>query len=111
MTLEWHWFGPDFPDCHQLVVSSIKEMSKIIESKGKVFAADEEEEEELVDPQTVLREECKDKHCLGYEKRLNECNDRVNSRSQTAETCMEEIIDLMHCVDHCASKTLFSKLK
>ena len=85
-------------------------MSKSIENKGKVFAA-EEEEEELVDQQVVLREECSKHHCQGYEDKLKTCNDRVNSRSQTAETCMEEIIDLMHCVDHCASKTLFSKLK
>lgn len=73
--------------------------------------AQEEEEEELVDPQETLRESCKEKHCQNYASRLQDCNDRVNSKTKTAETCFEEVVDLFHCVDHCASKTLFSKLK
>jgi len=76
-----------------------------------VVAEEEEEEQDLIDPQQVLREECNAKHCTGYETKLKECNQRVNSRSKTAETCNEEVIDFMHCVDHCVAKTLFSKLK
>ncbi|CAG2163164.1 unnamed protein product [Oppiella nova] len=86
-------------------------MSKVLDSKTKVFAAEEEEEVELTDPQVVLREECNQKHCQGFDQKMKECNDRVNSRSKTSETCMEELIDWMHCVDHCVSKTLFAKLK
>ena len=71
----------------------------------------EEEEPELVDPQTVLREECKAKHCEKYDVKLQTCNDRVNSRTQTAESCFEELLDLFHCVDHCVAKDLFKKLK
>ncbi|XP_063992515.1 cytochrome b-c1 complex subunit 6, mitochondrial-like [Diachasmimorpha longicaudata] len=70
------------------------------------------DDEELVDPQKVLREECAQKpNCVSLQERLTTCNDRVNSRTNTAETCLEEIIDYVSCVDHCASKTLFSKLK
>ncbi|KAI1283716.1 Cytochrome b-c1 complex subunit 6, mitochondrial [Halotydeus destructor] len=71
----------------------------------------EEEEDELVDPQETLRAECTSHHCENYKTKLETCNERVNSRSQTAETCFEEILDFMHCVDHCASQKLFSKLK
>merc|ERR1719510_480893 len=34
--------------------------------------------------------------------RLQSCNDRVNSKEQTTETCYEEILDFYHCMDHCA---------
>jgi len=71
-----------------------------------------EEEEEMVDPQTKLRERCAEKgECAQMLEKLNTCNDRVNSKSKTAETCMEELIDYMHCVDHCVSKKLFNFLK
>ena len=70
-----------------------------------------EEEEELVDPQDVLREQCKTEHCQSFVDKLEACNTRVSSKKQTTETCYEELIDFMHCVDHCASQTLFAKLK
>ncbi|GFR66103.1 cytochrome b-c1 complex subunit 6 [Elysia marginata] len=74
--------------------------------------AEEEEEEELVDPQDELKEKCSEKkECVSLKEKLDECNARVEGRSKTAETCTEEIIDFMHCVDHCVSKTLFAKLK
>lgn len=74
--------------------------------------ADEGEEEELVDPQTVLREECgQEAKCVSFKEKLDTCNDRVNSRSNTEESCLEELIDYVQCVDHCVAKTLFSKLK
>jgi len=77
-----------------------------------VVKADEGEEEELVDPQTVLREKCSEEpKCVAFKEKLDTCNDRVNSRSNTEETCLEEILDYVQCVDHCAAKTLFSKLK
>ncbi|KAK2576561.1 hypothetical protein KPH14_005234 [Odynerus spinipes] len=71
----------------------------------------EDEDEELVDPQKVLREKCSDNHCVNLQEKLNSCNDRVNSKKQTEETCFEELIHYMECVDHCVAKTLFSKLK
>ncbi|KAL0101564.1 hypothetical protein PUN28_019002 [Cardiocondyla obscurior] len=77
-----------------------------------VVKADEGEEEELVDPQTVLREQCnQESKCVNFKGKLDTCNDRVNSRSNTEETCLEELIDYVQCVDHCVAKTLFTKLK
>lgn len=43
--------------------------------------------------------------------KYTECNDRVNGRSRTTETCTEELFDYLHELDHCVSKTLWSKLK
>ncbi|KAK9501504.1 hypothetical protein O3M35_012216 [Rhynocoris fuscipes] len=70
----------------------------------------QEDDDELVDPQDTLRAECAPK-CTSYKEKLDKCNDRVNSRSQTTETCMEELFDYLHCVDGCVAKTLFTKLK
>ncbi|BFZ02385.1 hypothetical protein BsWGS_05424 [Bradybaena similaris] len=73
---------------------------------------EEEEEEELIDPQTALRESCSQKkECAKLKLRLETCNERVEGEEKTTETCMEELIDFMHCVDHCVAETLFSKLK
>ncbi|GAB1861640.1 Cytochrome b-c1 complex subunit 6 [Camponotus japonicus] len=72
----------------------------------------DEGEEELVDPQKVLREQCSQQEkCSNLQQKLTTCNDRVTSRSHTEETCLEELIDYVQCVDHCVAKTLFSKLK
>ncbi|XP_078039017.1 ubiquinol-cytochrome c reductase 11 kDa subunit [Augochlora pura] len=72
----------------------------------------EDDEAELVDPQKVLKEKCSQKPtCTSLQEKLNTCNDRVNSRSKTEETCLEELIDYVECVDHCVAETLFSKLK
>ncbi|KAF7283645.1 ubiquinol-cytochrome c reductase 11 kDa subunit isoform X2 [Rhynchophorus ferrugineus] len=74
--------------------------------------AQEDEDEELVDPQQTLRAQCLDTdHCKHLAEKYQTCNDRVSSRSQTAETCVEELFDLLHAVDHCVTKDLFSKLK
>ncbi|XP_017477366.1 PREDICTED: cytochrome b-c1 complex subunit 6, mitochondrial-like, partial [Rhagoletis zephyria] len=43
--------------------------------------------------------------------KYQECNERVNSRSKTTETCMEELFDYVTELDHCAAHHLFSKLK
>ncbi|CAG5076743.1 Similar to UQCRH: Cytochrome b-c1 complex subunit 6, partial [Cotesia congregata] len=71
-----------------------------------------DEDAELVDPQKVLREKCQEQpKCVKFQERLSTCNDRVNSRTKTEETCLEELIDYVSCVDHCVSHDLFSKLK
>lgn len=70
------------------------------------------DEDEIVDPQQVLREKCAaEAKCASLQEKLDTCNDRVNSRTQTEETCLEELIDYVECVDHCVAKTLFTKLK
>merc|ERR1739838_121415 len=73
---------------------------------------EEEEEEEMVDPFEEAREKCKtSKHCASYISELKACSDRVSSRSQTEETCVQESFDMLHCVDHCAIDGLFKKTK
>ncbi|XP_037922174.1 cytochrome b-c1 complex subunit 6, mitochondrial [Hermetia illucens] len=77
-----------------------------------VKAQEEEEEQELVDPQTELREKCNEHgHIKEHFAKYQECNDRVNGRSKTTETCVEELFDYLHELDHCVAKTLWSKLK
>ncbi|KAH6939589.1 hypothetical protein HPB50_019865 [Hyalomma asiaticum] len=69
-------------------------------------------EEGLVDPLETLRAECREKDkCVALSQKLDECNGRVSSRSQTLETCAEELFEFLHCVDHCASKKVFKFLK
>ena len=72
---------------------------------------EEEDEEDLVDPHELVREDCVKDHCAAIKARLDECNARVESKSATTETCFEEILDFYHCVDHCASKIILTKLK
>lgn len=73
----------------------------------------EVEEEEMVCPQEKLRETCraKDHHVVELLQKYSECNDRVNSKTKTSETCEEELFDYIHALDHCVAKTLFNKLK
>lgn len=46
-----------------------------------------------------------------YLEKYEGCNNRVNSRSKTTETCTEELFDYLHALDHCVTETLFSRLK
>ncbi|XP_059226480.1 cytochrome b-c1 complex subunit 6, mitochondrial-like [Stomoxys calcitrans] len=73
---------------------------------------DEDVISNMIDPQEELREKCALTHriTLLYEK-LMECNDRVNSKSKTMETCEEQLFDYIHAIDHCAANALFSRLK
>jgi len=76
------------------------------------MAPQQQEEEELKDPLETLRSKCKsNKSCTPFGEKLQTCNERVNSKAKTAETCMEEVIDFFHCVDHCATHSLFKHLK
>lgn len=60
-----------------------------------------------MDPLAGLREHCGDEHCAKYKELLDACNERVSSRTKTEEKCHEEMIDFMHCVDHCVSTQYF----
>ncbi|KAH8237997.1 hypothetical protein KR032_010561 [Drosophila birchii] len=72
----------------------------------------DDEEEELVDPMDTLREKCQEKkHIEALYNEYQECNDRVNGKSNTTETCEQEMFDFVSELDHCVAKTLFSKLK
>lgn len=90
---------------------SIKNLTNIKPLDSFKVKCEEEEEPELVDPQETIREQCKEHHCEKYVAKLESCNERVSSRKKTTETCFEELLDLFHCVDHCASEKLFAQLK
>ena len=52
----------------------------------------------------MLRAECRnDSHCEQFKEELQRCTDRVNSRKETTETCSQELMDFLHCIDHCVS--------
>ncbi|KAI9583844.1 cytochrome b-c1 complex subunit 6, mitochondrial-like [Glossina fuscipes] len=73
---------------------------------------EEPEEEELKDPMEDLREECTNQREISklYDI-LNDCNDRVNSKTKTQETCEQELFDFLQERDNCVSKTLFDHLQ
>lgn len=52
-----------------------------------------------------------DHHVKPLLEKYEACNERVRSRSQTTETCVEELFDMLHAVDHCVTPKLFPKLK
>merc|ERR1711973_523524 len=73
---------------------------------------EEEDEEDLVDPAVQIKEDCANSAaCISTKERLDACNERVNSKENTEETCLEEILDFYHCMDHCAGPKIFAKLK
>ena len=72
----------------------------------------EEEEEDLVDPQVILKEKCQNNVvCSKFFDELQTCTSRVNSKQKTTETCEQELYDMLHCVDKCVAKDLFKSLK
>ena len=73
---------------------------------------EEEEGEELVDPLTTVREQREQlEKCVKARERLELCDERVSSRSQTEEDCTEELFDFLHARDHCEAHKLFNRLK
>lgn len=69
---------------------------------------EEEDEEDPVDPLDEIKENCADQaSCAKLKMEFESCNDRVNSRSQTEETCVQELFDFLHCQDNCVSWVIF----
>ncbi|XP_075246540.1 cytochrome b-c1 complex subunit 6, mitochondrial-like [Convolutriloba macropyga] len=68
---------------------------------------DDEDEEDLVDPMDTLRDSCKAQaNCNALSEKLDACSSRVESRSKNTEECIEEMLDLIHCVDDCVSHNI-----
>merc|ERR1712080_565095 len=86
---------------------------KVVESlKVKADEGEEDEEEEdLVDPAMGIKEKCGEEHCSMARAALDDGSARVTSKTRTSETCLEEIVDFYHCVDHCAAPDIFKHLK
>ncbi len=56
------------------------------------------------DPLETVREKCEQtEHCVHTRERLEACETRVGSRSETTEDCTEELFDFLHARDHCVS--------
>uniref|UniRef100_A0A1A8F6L0 Cytochrome b-c1 complex subunit 6 n=1 Tax=Nothobranchius korthausae TaxID=1143690 RepID=A0A1A8F6L0_9TELE len=73
---------------------------------------EEEEEEDMVDPLETIRQKCEaTEHCVHTHERLEACENRVGSRSSTAEVCTEELFDFLHARDHCVAHKLFNSVK
>ncbi|KAK4875615.1 hypothetical protein RN001_012037 [Aquatica leii] len=64
------------------------------------------------DPMEALREKCKQlPEAKNLFQLLRKCTNRVKSKKQTTETCVEELFDFLYFVDHCVAKDLFKLLK
>lgn len=56
------------------------------------------------DPLETIRAKCEEsEHCVHAKERLELCEARVSSRSNTQEDCTEELFDFLHARDHCVS--------
>uniref|UniRef100_A0A8C1LWF3 Ubiquinol-cytochrome C reductase hinge domain-containing protein n=1 Tax=Cyprinus carpio TaxID=7962 RepID=A0A8C1LWF3_CYPCA len=57
----------------------------------------------------TVREKCEQtEHCVHARERLEACETRVGSRSETTEDCTEELFDFLHARDHCVSADLWN---
>uniref|UniRef100_A0A3B4UG58 Cytochrome b-c1 complex subunit 6 n=1 Tax=Seriola dumerili TaxID=41447 RepID=A0A3B4UG58_SERDU len=66
----------------------------------------------VIDPLETIRAKCEQaEHCVHYKERLEVCEARVSSRSNTVEDCTEELFDFLHARDHCVSHKLFHNVK
>lgn len=59
------------------------------------------------DPIETIRVKCEETaHCVHTKERLELCEARVSSRSNTEEDCTEELFDFLHARDHCVRTCL-----
>ncbi|RIA84756.1 ubiquinol-cytochrome C reductase hinge protein [Glomus cerebriforme] len=71
----------------------------------------EEASPEPEDPKPKIQEECGETlACKPLKHHLEECTRRVEEGGSN-ETCAEEFLHFMHCVDHCAAPKIFAALK
>ncbi|XP_074643107.1 cytochrome b-c1 complex subunit 6, mitochondrial-like [Tubulanus polymorphus] len=86
--------------------------NEIVAAASSVEPEEEEEEVDLEDPRDKVKERCQaTKECQKHLDEYERCNERVNSKSNTSETCAQELYDFIHCVDHCAAQKAFEGTK
>ncbi len=52
-----------------------------------------------------VRESCGERaECAKFKNELEICNQRVSSKSNTEETCVQELFDFLECQDKCVSR-------
>uniref|UniRef100_A0A8C7CFG3 Ubiquinol-cytochrome C reductase hinge domain-containing protein n=1 Tax=Oncorhynchus kisutch TaxID=8019 RepID=A0A8C7CFG3_ONCKI len=64
------------------------------------------------DPLEVVRDKCAQaEHCVHARAKLEDCESRVGSKSETREDCTEELFDFLHARDHCVFLFLFHQTR
>ncbi|XP_034837314.1 cytochrome b-c1 complex subunit 6, mitochondrial-like isoform X2 [Maniola hyperantus] len=64
------------------------------------------------DPLTMERGKCLERNSKVQKMAdvLHACEQRVTSKSYTAESCSQEVVDLMEALDHCVGSRAFAKI-
>uniref|UniRef100_A0A3Q0SQM1 Cytochrome b-c1 complex subunit 6 n=1 Tax=Amphilophus citrinellus TaxID=61819 RepID=A0A3Q0SQM1_AMPCI len=84
----------------------------VFEDKMLTYGDPADEVRKNTDPLDAIRAKCEEtEHCVHYKERLELCEARVNSRSNTTEECTEELFDFLHARDHCVAHKLFNNVK
>lgn len=102
------------PDTGPRPTSSVVVKDEPLPIKVQLLQSEEADEDDgdMEDPQKKLKQSCRGTEiCASMLQELEECNDRVNGKKLTKETCEQELYDLFHCVDRCVAKDLFKFLK
>ncbi|KAJ2539217.1 ubiquinol--cytochrome-c reductase subunit 6 [Coemansia sp. RSA 1853] len=95
-----------------VVAADAVEAEAIVIEQIEESNADEEteEEEEAEDKAPLIKEGCGETlACKSLKHHYDECAARVENGS--SESCAEEFLHFMECVDHCAASKIFAQLK
>ncbi|KAJ1828484.1 ubiquinol--cytochrome-c reductase subunit 6, partial [Coemansia sp. RSA 2703] len=96
-----------------VVVEAVEEETEDAEEEAEAEETEEEEEEEEEDPEDpapAIKEACGESMaCKSLKHHLDECAARVEEGSK--ESCAEELLHFLHCVDQCAVPKIFATLK
>merc|ERR1712050_727228 len=79
--------------------------SQLAQDDDDEESEEEEEEEEMVDPLDLVRAKCAESgNAKKWADELKVCTKRVESRSNTAETCTEELFHFLQHRDECTAR-------
>ncbi|KAJ2501589.1 ubiquinol--cytochrome-c reductase subunit 6 [Coemansia sp. RSA 1972] len=100
----------DAVEAAAVVIEQIEESNADEEETEEEEEAEEEEEEEAEDKAPLIKEGCGETlACKSLKHHYDECAARVEDGS--SESCAEEFLHFMECVDHCAAGKIFAQLK
>ncbi|KAJ2787102.1 ubiquinol--cytochrome-c reductase subunit 6 [Coemansia interrupta] len=94
-----------------VIVEAVEEETEEADEEAEAEEEEEEEEEEdPEDPAPAIKEACGESMaCKSLKHHLDECAARVEEGSK--ESCAEELLHFLHCVDQCAVPKIFATLK
>ncbi|KAJ2119309.1 ubiquinol--cytochrome-c reductase subunit 6 [Coemansia sp. RSA 1822] len=99
----------DAVEAEAIVIEQIEESNADEETETEE-EEEEEEEEEAEDKAPLIKEGCGETlACKSLKHHYDECAARVENGS--SESCAEEFLHFMECVDHCAASKIFAQLK